>query len=126
MSTISHLTIHDLYSAIREILLSTPAVVTQTSSAGVASSTVVCNARKGIISTSFMTASSGVALDFVVSNSYVGADDIILVQPLRYVGTSVPAVSVDSVSSGFFRVRVTARQAGAVMNDSMTLGFLVF
>lgn len=124
MSTSSHVTIVDAGTQVRTIFpATTPVPILQVSGTSV---TVVCNGRKGIITTQALTATTGAAHRFAVSNTYCTTSNIILLSPLTYDSTSVamPILQTESVSSGFFGVRVGGG-GGAVLNGSMTLGFVL-
>ena len=102
----------------------TKSTVTQLTSTTTA---VTINASAGVVTTISSTLAADATETFVVNNSYCGADSVILVNHLSYTGTdstAVITVNVVDIGSDVFSIQV-GNGSGAVLDGSLTIGFLI-
>lgn len=96
--------------------------VIQTTSA---TSAVTINAAAGKIITFPSTLDPGNTTEFVVSNSFVGTDSIILVSIQGYVGSGFPSVIVVNITDNQ-TFTLSIKNTGAEgMNNYVTISFLI-
>lgn len=88
---------------------------------------VTVNATKGVITTVSLTTAAGAAESpFVVTNSKVTASSIVLASVEYASGkTGFPAVLVEAVALGSFKVRLLNAKASGSLNDVVKVHFVV-
>lgn len=99
-------------------------VVTQASAI---TNAVTLNMPAGdVITVSLTTALSTTAGTFTVNNNYVKADSIVLANIIDYTGTTgFPAIFIDDVVLGSFKVTVRNLDTVNALNGIITVGFAV-
>lgn len=99
-------------------------VVTQASAI---TNAVTLNMPAGdVITVSLSTALSTTAGTFTVNNNYVKADSIVLANIIDYTGTTgFPAIFIDDVVLGSFKVTVRNLDTVSALNGTITVGFAV-
>ena len=102
--------------------LVTKGTVTQITNATTA---VTLNAAAGVITTVELSTVANGDSSFLVNNSHVAANSVVLVSVLDYTGTGLPIVTVDGAVSGGFTVTVANGSATAALNAVMKISFLV-
>jgi hypothetical protein len=102
----------------------TKGIVTQASSITTA---VTLNQPAGdVVTVSLTTALSTTAGQFTVNNIFVKADSVILASVNDYTGsTGFPAILVDDVVAGSFKITVRNIDTAAALNGIVTIGFAI-
>jgi len=79
-----------------------------------------------IATVSLTTAASTTAGTFTVTDSYVKADSLVLANIVDYTGTTgFPAILIDDVVAGSFKVTVRNLDTAAALNGVVTIGFAI-
>jgi hypothetical protein len=102
----------------------TKGVVTQS---GSITTGVTLNQPGGdVITVGLTTAALTTAGQFTVTNSYVKADSVVLANIIDYTGsTGFPAILVDDVVAGSFKITVRNLHSTEVLNGAVTIGFAI-
>lgn len=79
-----------------------------------------------IATVSLTTAASTTAGTFTVTDSYVKADSLVLANIVDYTGTTgFPAILIDDVVAGSFKITVRNLDTAAALNGVVTIGFAI-
>ena len=90
------------------------------------STAVVLNAAAGIVTMFTSTLAANTSSSFTVTNSYVGADSLLIVCVQDYSGTTgLPSVIVDNISNAGTFVITLHNDGNAALNGIVKVGFMV-
>ena len=86
---------------------------------------VTINALCGTITTVSQTVAAGAEADFTVTNSFVGADDVVVACIKTHTSAGTFAVSVATVAAGSFVLRLTNMSSGTAGNNVLVINFAI-
>lgn len=103
-----------------------PGLSSSSSTATGAAAAETCNAQSGIITTEALSTASGAVSTRTLTNSYIGADSIVLVGIVGGTNTTFLAVTavVSAVAAGSATVKI-ANLSGSALNGTVKYAFLV-
>lgn len=85
---------------------------------------VTLNSQTGVITTRSAATGAQSAQSFIVSNSSMNTDSIVLSNIIGYNGsTGLPQVYVDDITSGSFKIVIQNNSTSAALNGSLNVGF---
>lgn len=86
---------------------------------------VTLNNRSGAITTVSTTLAAGAEAEFVVTNSTVGANDVVIANLAATTSAGTPAVVVSRVAAGSFTLQVQNLHATAALDNTLVINFVV-
>lgn len=86
--------------------------------------TVVCSALSGVITTVSQTVAGGAEAEFTVTNTLVKATDVVVACIKTHTSAGAFDVSVSAVADGSFKLRLTNLDAAAG-NNVLVINFIV-
>lgn len=86
---------------------------------------VTINAQAGSVTTVSAATAAGAEDRFTVTNSAVGANDVVMAVLASTTSAGGPLVAVDRVAAGSFQVVITNLDAAAALNNTLTINFVV-
>jgi hypothetical protein len=89
------------------------------------STTVVCSAYSGVITTFAQTAAAGAEVEFTVTNTVVAATDVVVACIKTHTSAGDFIVGVSAVANGSFKLRLTNLHASTAGNGVLVINFIV-
>lgn len=90
-----------------------------------ASTTVVCSAYSGVITTFAQSAAAGAEVEFTVTNTFVAATDVVVACIKTHTSAGDFIVGVSAVADGSFKLRLTNLHASTAGNGVLVINFIV-
>jgi hypothetical protein len=87
--------------------------------------TVVCSAYSGVITTFAQTAAAGAEVEFTVTNTNVAATDVVVACIKTHTSAGDFIVGVSAVANGSFKLRLTNLHASTAGNGVLVINFIV-
>lgn len=87
--------------------------------------TVVCSAYSGVITTVSQTVAAGAAADFTVTNTKVAATDTVLVNIKTHTSAGTFIAQAHTIAAGSFKIRLVNLHASAAGDNVLVLNFTV-
>jgi hypothetical protein len=87
--------------------------------------TVVCSAYSGVITTFAQTAAAGAEVEFTVTNTNVVATDVVVACIKTHTSAGDFIVGVSAVADGSFKLRLTNLHASTAGNGVLVINFIV-
>jgi hypothetical protein len=87
--------------------------------------TVVCSAYSGVITTFAQTAAAGAEVEFTVTNTVVAATDVVVACIKTHTSAGDFIVGVSAVADGSFKLRLTNLHASTAGNGVLVINFIV-
>lgn len=89
------------------------------------STTVVCSALSGVITTVSQTVAAGAVAEFTVTNTKVSATDVVVACIKTHTSAGAFVVGVSAVANGSFKLRLANLHASAAGDDVLVINFVV-
>mgnify|MGYP001585027203 CR=1 FL=1 len=86
---------------------------------------VTLNRRAGTITTVSAATVAGAEDSFTVTNSMVGANDVVIACLAATSSAGLPVVVVDRIAAGSFRLTITNLDAATALNNTLAINFVV-